>query len=136
MAGKFHKGQSGNPAGKPRGAKNRSSLVAERLFADEIQEICGSVIAQAKAGNMQAAKIILDRVLPPIKDKPIQIDLPNMTSSSDLLKAMECITFALGSGQISPLEGESIVRIVDVHIKALELNEIEKRLSCLEKQKL
>jgi len=136
VAGKFHKGQSGNPAGKPRGAKNRSSLVAERLFADEIQEICGSVIAQAKAGNMQAAKIILDRVLPPIKDKPIQIDLPNMTSSSDLLKAMECITFALGSGQISPLEGESIVRIVDVHIKALELNEIEKRLSCLEKQKL
>lgn len=75
---------------------------------------------------MQAAKIILDRVLPTIKDKPVKIDLPNMTSSSDLLKAMECITFAVGSGQISPLEGESIARIVDTHIKALELNEIEK----------
>lgn len=136
MAGRFLKGQSGNPAGKPRGARNRSSIVAERLFADEIQEICGSVIAQAKAGNMQAAKIILDRVLPPIKDKPIQIDLPKMATSSDLLTAMECITFAVGSGQISPLEGESIARIVDTHIKALELNEIEKRLSCLEKQKL
>lgn len=134
MTGKFHKGQSGNPAGKPRGAKNRSSLVAERLFADEIQEICGSVIAQAKAGNMQAAKIILDRVLPPMKDKPVQIDLPKMTSSDDLIKAVECIASAVGSGQISPLEGESIARIIDIHIKALELNEVEKRLSNLEKR--
>lgn len=134
MAGRFHKGQSGNPKGKPQGVRNRNSIVAERLFADEIQEICGSVIAQAKAGNMQAAKIILDRVLPPIKDKPFLIDLPKMTNGSDLLKAMECITFAVGSGQISPLEGESIARIVDTHIKALELNEIEKRLSSLEKR--
>ena len=134
MAGRFNKGQSGNPAGKPRGARNRSSLVAERLFANEIQEICGSIIAQAKAGNMQAAKIILDRVLPPIKDKPVQIDLPKMTSSNDLAKAVECIAFAVGSGQISPLEGEFIARIVDIHIRALELNEIEKRLSNLEKR--
>lgn len=37
MSGKFLKGQSGNPTGKPRGAKNRSSLVAERLFADDIK---------------------------------------------------------------------------------------------------
>jgi uncharacterized protein DUF5681 len=134
VAGRFHKGQSGNPKGKPRGAKNRSSIVAERLFADEIQEICGSVIPQAKAGNMQAAKIILDRVLPPMKDKPVQIDLPKMTSSDDLVKVVECIAYAVGSGQISPLEGESIARIVDIHIKALELNEIEKRLSNLEKR--
>ena len=134
MAGRFHKGQSGNPAGKPRGAKNRSSLVAERLFADESREICGSVIAQAKTGNMQAAKIILDRVLPPIKDKPIEIDLPKMMTCNDLVRAVECITSAVGSGLISPLEGESIARIVDIHIKALELNEIEKRLSNLEKR--
>ncbi|PJD95237.1 MAG: hypothetical protein CK425_08975 [Parachlamydia sp.] len=71
-----------------------------------------------------------------MKDKPVQIDLPKMSSSSDLLKAMECVTFAVGSGLISPLEGESIARIVDTHIKALELNEIEKRLSTLEKQNL
>lgn len=134
MTGRFLKGHSGNPAGKPRGAKNQSSLVAERLFADEIQEICGSVIAQAKAGNMQAAKIILDRLLPPIKDKPIRIDLPKITSSNDLVRAIECITFAVGSGQISPLEGEAIARIIDIHIKTLELNEFEKRLSNLEKR--
>ena len=60
--------------------------------------------------------------------------LLKMTSSNDLVKAVECITFAVGSGQISPLEGESIARIVDIHIKALELNKIEKRLSNLEKR--
>ncbi len=66
--GRFRKGQSGNPKGKPKGARHRSSLMAERLFADEIQDICKTVIAEAKAGDMQAAKIILDRLLPPRKD--------------------------------------------------------------------
>lgn len=131
--GQFTKGRSGNPKGKPKGARHRSSLIAEQLFADEIQDICKTVIEEAKAGNMQAARIILDRLLPPRKDNPIQIDLPKMESSSDILKAVGCITHAVGIGQISPSEGEAFARIVDIHTKALELVEFEQRLIALEK---
>jgi hypothetical protein len=133
--GQFSKGKSGNPKGKPKGARHRSSLIAEQLFASEIQDICKTVIEEAKAGDMQAARIILDRLLPPRKDNPIQIDLPKIESSSDLLRAVGCITGAVGSGQISPSEGEALARIVDIHAKAIELAEFEQRLSALEKDK-
>lgn len=90
------------------------------------------MIEEAKAGDLQAAKIILDRLLPPRKDNLIQIDLPKMESSSDLSKAVGCIADAVGSGQISPSEGESLARIVDIHTRALEFAEFEKWLAVLE----
>ena len=130
--GQFPKGKSGNPRGKPKGTRHRSSLIAEQLFAGEIQNICKTVIEEAKAGDMQAAKIILDRLLPSRKDTPIQIDLPKIESSSDVVRAVGCIINAVGIGQISPSEGEALARIVDIHTKALELNEFERRLAALE----
>jgi Family of unknown function (DUF5681) len=135
VKGKFSKGKSGNPEGRPKGARNRSTLLAERLFADEIEDICKMVIAEAKTGNVQAAKIVLDRLFPPRRDNPIEIDLPKMESSADLLKAIGRITDAVGEGQISPLEGEALARIIDIHAKALELAEFEQRLAALEKGK-
>lgn len=41
------------------------------LFEVDVEEVCRHVVNQAKEGNMQAAKIILDRLLPPKKDRPI-----------------------------------------------------------------
>ena len=135
VKGQFPKGKSGNPRGKPKGSRHRSSLIAEQLFADEIQDICKIVIEEAKAGDMQAAKIILDRLLPSRKDNPIQIDLPKMENTSDLLRAIGCITDAVGSGEISPSEGEALARIIDIHTRTLELAEFEKRLAVLEEKK-
>ncbi|HEV7736672.1 MAG TPA: DUF5681 domain-containing protein [Chlamydiales bacterium] len=131
--GQFPKGKSGNPRGKPIGARHRSSLIIEQLFSDKIQDICKTVIEEAKAGDMQAARIILDRLLPPRKDNPIQIDLPQMGTCADIVKAIECIANAVGSGQISPSEGEALARIIDIQARTLELNEHEQRLTALER---
>ena len=45
---KFKKGLSGNPGGRPKGVRNKASLMAEQLFANDIQIICNSVIEQVK----------------------------------------------------------------------------------------
>ena len=119
--GQFPKGKSGNPSGKPKGVRHQSSLLAEQLLASEVQDICQTVSTEAKAGNMQAIKIVLDRLLPPRKDNPIHIELPKIEESRDVLKAIGCITQAVGDGEISPAEGEALARIVDIHTKALRL---------------
>ena len=121
--GKFQKGKSGNPAGRPQGTRNHATLLAERLLEDQIREICATVVAEACAGNMQAAKIVLERILPPKKDRPIRINLPEMNSCTDLAKSMSFVINAVGSGQISPSEGEAIARILDMHAKTLELSD-------------
>lgn len=132
--GRFRKGKSGNPSGRPQGTRNNATVLAERLLEDQTREICAAVVAEARTGNMQAAKIVLDRILPTKKDRPIRIDLPEMNSSTDLANSMSCVINAVGSGQISPSEGEAIARIIDIHAKTLELNEFEQRLSALERK--
>lgn len=133
--GQFQKGKSGNPQGKPKGARHKSTLLAEQLFSNEIQEICKTVIEEAKSGDMQAAKIILDRLFPPRKDRYIDIELPKIETYKDMNRAMSCIVNAVGSGQISPSEGEALARIIDIQAKAIELTEFESRLSALEEAK-
>jgi hypothetical protein len=48
--GKFQKGKSGNPLGRPRGIRNKAALLAEALFEGEIEGICRKVIEEAKQG--------------------------------------------------------------------------------------
>lgn len=130
---RFQKGESGNPSGRPQGSRNKASLMAEKLFSEDVQGVCKSVIAKAKSGDMQAAKIILDRLLPPRKDNPIKIELPEIKTSNDILRAIGNITQAISQGEISPLEGEALARIIDTNTKAIELYEFESRLIKLEK---
>ncbi|MCZ2097331.1 MAG: DUF5681 domain-containing protein, partial [Anaerolineae bacterium] len=44
-------GQSGNPAGRPRGTRNRATLLAEALLDGEVDAIVRRVIDGALAGD-------------------------------------------------------------------------------------
>lgn len=74
--GRFKKGKSDNPRGKPKGARHKASLMAEMLFESGIKMVCEQVLIQTQKGNLHAAKIILDRLLPPRKDRLIKFELP------------------------------------------------------------
>jgi Family of unknown function (DUF5681) len=134
--GRFKKGKSGNPKGKPRGAKHKASLLAEKLFESDLEIVCSQVVQQAKEGNLMAAKIILDRLLPPRKDRLINIKLPFINDSSDALDALRMICFAVGNGEITPLEGEALSRIVEIQTKSIELYDFEKRLQAIEDESM
>jgi len=67
----FAKGKSGNPLGRPKGSKNKSTLLreamqqkADRLLSRKVPKVLEVVIAAAIAGDMSAAKMILDRAVP------------------------------------------------------------------------
>lgn len=130
--GKFQKGKSGNPFGRPKGIRNKAALLAENLFEGEIEGICRKVVEAAKQGNIQAIKIVLDRILPPKKEALICIDLPVIKVGSDILEAVGRVAEAVCQGKISPSEGEMLTRIIDRQARAIEMNEFEKRLKSLE----
>ena len=131
--GRFRKGKSGNPQGKPKGARHKASMMAEMLFEEEIQAVCHQVINQAKEGNLQAAKIILDRLLPPKKDRPINFKLPIIQNAADSLKAGRLICHAVGTGELTPFEAESLSKIVEIQAKNIELYDFGLRLEAIEK---
>ncbi len=132
--GKFRKGRSGNPLGRPRGIRNKATITAEALFEGEIEGICRKTIEEAKRGNIQAIKLVLDRILPPKKESPIHIALPLIQNPADILKATQHIVTSVGRGEITPGEGEALSRIIDVHGKAIEMHEFEQRLKSLEER--
>ncbi len=131
---KFKKGQSGNPKGKTKGTKNKVTLAAEILLEGELENICRCLIQEALAGNMQAIKMVLDRIMPARKDRPIEIKLPELQNSSDALRAIAAIAESVGCGYISPSEGEALSRIVDAYVKAMEAHDYESRLIMLEEK--
>lgn len=130
--GKYKKGCSGNPNGKPKGARNRSTLAAEALLEGSLDKICKKVEEEALNGNMQAAKMILERFLPPRKDRAIEIDLPPISTFGDVLNAIGFIVNEVGRGKITPSEGELFAKTVESYAKALEIYDFESRLKILE----
>jgi hypothetical protein len=80
--GRFGPGNSG----RPRGAKNRTTAIAQALLADEETELVRKGIELAKAGDVQMLKFLLDRLLP--KDRLIKIDIPRLDFADEAIDGM------------------------------------------------
>jgi hypothetical protein len=69
-------GQSGNPKRRPVRARNKTTVAVEGLLAGEAEAITRKVVAMAKRGNITAIRLVLDRISPPRKDRPVPFKLP------------------------------------------------------------
>lgn len=132
--GRFQKGYSGNPRGKAKGTKNRATLAAENLLEGELESICRRLIQEATFGNMQAIKMILDRLLPPKRTSYIAFDLPNFDDSSEMVDAIGSVMKAVSQGNLSVEDAEALSRMIDIYIRAKETYEYEERLSKIEQR--
>jgi hypothetical protein len=130
----FKKGESGNPRGKPKGARHRATLMAEKMMEDDAAEIVKAVLDAARSGDMTAAKIVLDRIAPLRRGRPVLLDLPPVTSASDVAAAMGVVVGAMGAGDLSPDEAMSVAGVLELRRRAMETEEFEQRLLALESQ--
>lgn len=130
--GQWKKGQSGNPAGKKPGTKNRATLMAEKLLDGEVEDITRQCIDRAKAGDPVAMRLCLERLLPPRKGRPIAFSLPDVKSPSDLPDALTAVLKAVSTGELTPEEGQALQMMLENVRKAYETVELAKRLDELE----
>ena len=128
----FKKGQSGNPTGRPKGARNQTTMAAEALMVKDAENVVRAVIEKATSGDMTAAKIILDRVAPVRKGSPVALDLPKVRTASDVAEAIANVIHEMASGTITPDEAASIAGVIELRRRAIETVELEERLTRLE----
>lgn len=131
-AGRFRKGISGNPAGKPRGARNRSTLALEALIEGQGKAIVDALVKAAIGGDVSAGRALLDRLVPPRKDRAVKFDLPPISDAAQAAQAMGAILAAVAAGTLVPSEAEAVARIVDTFARTLEIAELEARLADVE----
>jgi hypothetical protein len=128
-------GQSGNPAGKKPGTRNRATAIAEAVLEKDVEAIAKVVTKAAKGGDLQAARLVLERLVPPRRERPLSIDLPDVTTTADVAKAQAAILAHVGAGDILPSEATALSAIVEQRRKALESEELERRIAALEGKK-
>src|SRR5208337_4155357 len=88
----FEKGQSGNPNGKLRGTRNRTTVIAQALLDGKAETLVEKVVELALAGDVTCLRICLERLVPQKKDAPIEIDLPEIGAIADLPKLFAALT--------------------------------------------
>jgi hypothetical protein len=131
---RFKPGTSGNPKGKPKGAKHKALIALDQIGADAAREVLQSTIAAAKRGNSRAAEILLARLWPARKSRPVVLDLPAVTSASGITEALAAVVQAMGAGEIAPDEAQAVAAVIEGQRRAIETVEIDARLRAVEER--
>ena len=74
---KFVPGKSGNPKGRPKAVPSTVGGLREAI-AKQVPEIINVLVQQALAGDVQAARVLIERAIPAIKPQelPAPVALP------------------------------------------------------------
>jgi hypothetical protein len=87
----------------------------------------------ALRGDTVALRLCLERILPPVRERPCSFKLPKIETLSDASRTLAMIIAGASSGELLPSEAESLSNIVNSFMKSMELGELEDRLVALEK---
>ena len=128
----FRAGQSGNPAGKPPGVRNRVTILAEQLLDHEAEKLIRKAVELALAGDTVALRLCLERIISPRRDRPVSFNMPELATAIDAEKAMGKIAGAVASGELTPSEAAALSGVIETFVKTAELAEIERRVQLLE----
>ena len=131
---RWEKGKSGNPSGRPAGSRNKASLATENMFLDEADRLSRKCIKLAMKGNIQALKLCIERICPVRRDTPIRVQLPRVKTIEDSVKLTTDLLDKVAAGELTPSQGELLSRMIEKHIKVLQLNDLEARLQQLEER--
>lgn len=130
--GQFQPGNT-HGRGRPVGSRNNVTVAAENLIQGESEALSRKLIELALAGNVACLKTAIERIVPVCKSRPVTLpDMPKIESVADASELTAYVIDAIAEGKVSPVEGEIISRACERHLKALEVRDLEARLSALE----
>ena len=109
--GRFAKGSSGNPHGRPRGIPNPKRRIPD-LIARPLSALALADLLDRKPHLLRA---LADQILPPPRTtidpvKRLGIDLSAMRTAEDCRWVMPTVLAAIARGEITPAEGAEIAR--------------------------
>jgi hypothetical protein len=121
----------GNP-GRPRGSRHQALLALDAIGADNASAVMQAVVNAAKGGDMRAADILLRRLWPERKGRPVELDMPALTSAAGVTAALAAVVSAVAGGELSPEEGQAVAAILEAQRRAIETADLEARIAALE----
>ncbi len=127
---KWKPGQSGNPKGR------KANPIAERFRKatdGQLDAVIDAMLTAAKSGDTSAAKLILERCIPPFK--PVAPTTAFPLSGDGLTERAESILAAVAAGSIAISDAKALIDAIGSLAKITEIDELERRVAALEVKK-
>jgi hypothetical protein len=124
----------GNP-GRPRGSKNKTTLVVEQLAAGQAEQLIEKTVELAMADDVSCLRILLDRLWPPRKGQPVALDIAPIKTSDDVLAVIASLWTAIGEGRLTAEEAAAMSVVAERSLQAVELQDVLRRIADLEKER-
>lgn len=135
--GRFAPGNPGGPGGSRKRAKEFQRAAEEAVTPEHIQALVRKAMRQALEGDLHAMRFVTERVMgrpvtTPTDPEPSPITLPALRSADDCNRAIDMLLNSITSGAIEHDTAKILLDTINARLKAIELSELEQRLSELE----
>ena len=129
---RWRPGTSGNPRGRPPGSGLAGSL--RRAIAAQAADVIAALITKAKEGDVQAARALLDRLVPPLRAQSAPVAIPGFDTATGLAERAQAALRAAGRGEVPPDVAAGLVAAVGALAKIIETEQLEQRIRALEER--
>ena len=131
----FKPGESGNPSGRPKGARNHATVLAAAMLDGQAEAIIRKLIDTGLSGDVSALRICLERLLPPKRSRPVAFELPaEIKTPADIAEASQLILQACASGDLSVTDANDVLTLISVHTRNVTVSDLDTRVRALEER--
>lgn len=123
-------GQSGNPAGRKPGSLNKGGEL-RKLMADDGESVVRMVIAKALTGNLEAARLVLERIAPPMRPEGRRVSFRFDMNAPFTVQAQQ-VANAVATGELCVEDGALLIQALTNAAGLKAIDELEQRLRDLE----
>ena len=106
-------GTSGNPAGRPKGARNRTTVAVEEILDGEADALARKAIELALAGDTVALRLCLERIAPAKRERPTPFALPKLETAADAVQASAALVEAVAAGELTTAQAAELGKLVE-----------------------
>jgi hypothetical protein len=129
--GRFARGNPGGP-GRPRGAVRGAASALDQVAAEASAELIKVAIDLARAGDREALKMVMARIWPQRRGRPLEIDAPAVGDLPDMVAAATRVAQLVMQGALSPQEGKEVSALLEMQRRMIETWNHEQRIVALE----
>jgi len=110
--GRFVDGNPGGP-GRPRNPVSAAIGDFDRLGIEAGEKLIGVILEQAMGGNLKAAEVVLRRVWPVRRNRPIEIEsVPASEEAPYTIEGHEAVADAMLAGEITPQDARAAAQVL------------------------
>ena len=121
--------------GRPPGSRNKATALLDEIGREGVEDVIRKITEAAKEGDVRAASLLLARLWPRGRGRPVVLDLPPIETAADIIRANAAVIAQMAEGEITPEEAAKVVHVLELQRRVLETYEIEKGIQALETER-